>query len=258
MSAAPPVTAPQVADGEVKALPAARFSPRRRWLRRLILPVALGVVLIAGFIAFSMWREAQQYVSTDNAQISGEPVSVGAMNAGRVDSVNVKVGDAVTRGAVLARVALPSQIGVAQNGQAKLDFLGGADTRIDVTAPIDGLVIATPAAVGADVQAGQAIVTVVDPSALWVNANVDETAIDRVRVGQPVSVHVDALGSDISGAVEAITPATASTFSLLPSNSSSGTFNKVVQQVPVRINVLLGNQPALLGTSVEVKIRVAE
>ncbi|MBV9133435.1 MAG: efflux RND transporter periplasmic adaptor subunit [Chloroflexi bacterium] len=175
-----------------------------------------------------------------------------------MDSVNVKVGDAVTRGAVLARVALPSQIGVAQNGQAKLDFLGGADTRIDVTAPIDGLVIATPAAVGADVQAGQAIVTVVDPSALWVNANVDETAIDRVRVGQPVSVHVDALGSDISGAVEAITPATASTFSLLPSNSSSGTFNKVVQQVPVRINVLLGNQPALLGTSVEVKIRVAE
>jgi membrane fusion protein, multidrug efflux system len=62
----------------------------------------------------------------------------------------------------------------------------------------------------------------------------------------------------VPGVVEAITPATASTFSMLPSASSSGTFNKVVQQVPVRINLTLGNQPALLGTSVEVKIHVAE
>jgi membrane fusion protein (multidrug efflux system) len=79
-----------------------------------------------------------------------------------------------------------------------------------------------------------------------------------VRVGQRVTVHVDALGRDVPGVVAAITPATASVFSLLPTNSSSGTFNKVVQQVPVRIDVMLGDQPALVGTSVEVRIQVTE
>jgi multidrug resistance efflux pump len=239
-------------------LPATGLSRRRWWLPRVLLPAIALLLLIGAVIGVSVWRASQRYVSTDNAQISGEPIQVGSMNAGRVDRVNVKIGDRVSRGALLARVALPSAVGVAQNGQPKLDFLGAADTRIDVTSPIDGLVLATPVGEGADVPAGQPIVTLVDPSKLWVNANIDETSIDRVRVGQPVTVHVDALSSEVPGVVEAITPATASTFSMLPSASSSGTFNKVVQQVPVRINLTLGNQPALLGTSVEVKIHVAE
>ena len=58
--------------------------------------------------------------------------------------------------------------------------------------------------------------------------------------------------------VEAITPATASSFSMLPTNSTSGTFTKVVRIVPVRISVHLGNRPTLFGTSAEVKIRVAD
>jgi multidrug resistance efflux pump len=240
-----------------KALPHAP-SPRRRMLRRLIIPMALVVLLIAAFAGFSVYRESQLYVSTDNAQLSGQPVQVGAMNAGRVAAVRVKIGDRVGRGDVLAQLALPSQVGVAQNGQPKLDFLGNADTTVDVVSPIDGVVIATPAAVGASLPAGQAIVEVVDPSQLWVNANIDETSIDRVRIGQRASVHIDALNTDVPGHVESITPATAATFSLLPSNSSSGNFNKVVQLIPVRIRVVLGNQPALLGTSAEVKIRVVE
>ena len=243
---------------ETLAVPAPRVASRRRRLRVLILPVLSVVVALAALVGFNMWREAQLFVSTDNAQVQGEPVQVGSMNAGRVDALTVRVGDRVDRGSVLARVALPSVVGVAQNGQPRLDFLGSADTQVEVKSPISGVVMATPAAVGADVQAGQAVVAVVDPSQLWVNANIDETNIDRVRVGQSVTVHVDAIGTDVPGVVEAITPATAASFSLLPSNTGSGTFNKVVQQVPVRIGVRLGNQPALLGTSVEVKIRVAD
>jgi multidrug resistance efflux pump len=227
-------------------------------LRRVVIPAVGVVLLVAAVAGYSMYREAQLYVSTDNAQLTGDPIQVGAMNAGRVASLAVKVGDRVAQGDVLAQVALPSQVGIAQNGQPKLDFLGDADTRMNVQSPIAGVVIATPAAIGASVQAGQTIVEVVDPRQLWVNANVDETAVDRVRVGQPVSVHVDALNRDVPGSVEAITPATSATFSLLPANSSAGNFNKVVQQVPVRIRVLLGDQPALLGSSVEVKIRVAD
>ena len=245
-----------VAPVELPPTPAPK-QPRGLSRRLVVVLGAVVVVLvIAGAVGFNVLREAQLYVSTDNAQLSGQPIQVGAMNAGRVTDVRVGIGDHVARGDVLAHVALPSQVGVAQNGQPKLDFLGNADTRIDVQSPIDGVVIATPVGAGASVQAGQAVVEVVDPSQLWVNANIDETAIDRVRVGQPVTVHVDALNTDVAGTVEAITPATAATFSLLPSSNSSGNFNKVVQLVPIRIRVALGNQPALLGTSVEVKIRV--
>ena len=161
-------------------------------------------------------------------------------------------------GDVIASVALPSQVGVGQNGQPVMGFLGAGDTHVDVQAPVDGIVIAEPVAVGATVAAGQPIVSIADPSDLFVNANIEETNIGRVKVGQPVTVHVDALNADIPGKVEAITPATAEVFSVLPTTNTSGNFTKVTQLVPVRISVNLGNQPMLLGGNVEVKIRTAD
>jgi multidrug resistance efflux pump len=139
-----------------------------------------------------------------------------------------------------------------------MGFLGAGDTHVDIQAPVDGVVIAVPVAVGATVSAGQAIISIVDPTQLWVNANIEETAINRVKVGQPVTVHVDALGADVQGKVETVTPATENTFSILPSTNTSGNYTKVTQLVPVRISVHLGDQPMLLGANVEVKIRVAD
>lgn len=242
-------------SGEVAA------APRRRPAflnRRVLLPVLGIVVVVAAIVAFNMFREGQLYVSTDNAQLTGQPVQVGAMNAGRVDAILPSIGATVHKGDVIAQVALPSQVGVGQNGQPKMGFLGAGDTHVDVQAPVDGLVIAEPVAVGATVAAGQPIVSIVDPSQLWVNANIEETNIARVCVGQPVIVHIDALGTDVMGKVEAVTPATAGVFSILPSSNASGNFTKVTQLVPVRISVSLGNQPLLLGANVEVKIRAAE
>jgi multidrug resistance efflux pump len=223
----------------------------------LLLPLGGLALIIVAIVGFSMYREGQMYVSTDNAQITGTPVQVGSMNAGQVDSVTSTVGSTVHKGDTLAVIDLPSQVGVAQNGQPKLGFLGAGDSTVTVQSPIDGVVIAVPATPGASVQPGQDLVTVVDPNQLWVNANIDETNVDHVKVGQAVTVHVDALNADVPGRVQSITPATAATFSLLPTSNTSGNFTKVTQQVPVRIAVKLGNQPVLLGSSVEVKIQVA-
>jgi multidrug resistance efflux pump len=235
--------------------------PRRRpaiFTRRVLLP-ALGVVLIlGGLLGYNMIHDGQLYVSTDNAQLSGQPVQVGAMNAGRVDAIVPNIGDTVHRGDIIAQVALPSQVGVGQNGQPKMGFLGPGDTRVAVQAPVDGVVIAEPVAVGATVTAGEPIVSIVDPSQLWVLANIEETDIARVKIGQTVNVHVDALDGDIPGKVEAITPATANTFSMMPSQQTSGNFTKTTQLVPVRVSVTLGSQPMLLGANVEVRIRVAD
>jgi len=230
----------------------------RSGVRRLLLLAAAVLLLVAAWVGYAMHREAAQYVSTDNAQLYGQPVQVGSMNAGRVASLNVTIGSSVHRDDVLASVELPSQTGTAQNGQPRLGFLGNADTRADVTSPIDGVVIATPVAVGASVAPGQAIVSILDPRQLWVNANIEETDVQRVKVGQRVEVHVDVLNADVPGRVVAITPASAATFSLLPTGTSSGNFTKVVQLVPVRISVNLSDRPALHGTSAEVRIRVKE
>jgi multidrug resistance efflux pump len=227
--------------------------PRRR-LGRIILPIVIVLLVVGAVIGFNIWESGQLFVSTDNASIAGQPVQVGSVNAGRVESVGPSIGSLVHQGDVLATVALPSVIGTAQNGTPRLGFLGAGDTRVSVTAPFDGVVIATPSPAGSTVQAGQAIVTIVDPTQLWVNANIDETQVGRVKVGQEVTVHVDALNADFPGRVASITPATSATFSLMPAQNTTGNFNKVTQQVPVRVSLNLGNQPTLLGGSVEVRI----
>ena len=175
------------------AAPAPAVRRRPAFLtRRVLLPVAAIVVIAVALFAFNGYREGQLYVSTENAQLTGQPVQVGAMNAGRVESITPSIGSAVRKGDVVAQVALPSQMGMGQNGQPKMGFLGAGDTRVDVQAPFDGIVIAEPVAIGATVAAGQPIVSIVDPTQLWVNANIEETNIGRVRGGQPVLVHVDA------------------------------------------------------------------
>ena len=248
---------PSIENTEPPVEPTRPTRRRRINIRRLILPVGAVVLLVAGGFGFNMYREGQLYVSTDNAQLTGTPVQVGAMNAGRVESIAVSVGSTVHKGDPIAVVDLPSQVGTAQNGQPKLDFLSSGDSTITVQSPLDGVVLSVPSTTGATVQAGQALITVVDPTQMWVNANIEETNVSRLKVGQPVAVHVDALGTDVAGRIDSITPATSNTFSLLPSTSTSGNFTKVTQLVPVRISVNMGNQPMLLGSSVEVKVRVA-
>jgi multidrug resistance efflux pump len=234
-----------------------RSAPRRRLnFRRLIIPIGGLVLAGAVFFGVSTYRNGQMYVGTENAQLTGTPVQVGAMNAGRVRSITPTVGSTVHKGDSIAVLDLPSQVGTAQNGQPKLDFLGSGDSSVTVQSPLDGVVLSVPATPGATVQAGQALITVVDPSQMWVNANIEETSVSRLKVGQAVNVHVDALDADVPGRVEAITPATAGSFSLLPTSNSGANFTKVTQLVPVRVSVNVGNQPVLLGSSAEVKIRV--
>ncbi len=246
---ASPVVAPAAA--------VARNRPRI-FSRAILLPAAAVVLIAAAVFGFNTYREGQLYVSTDNALLTGQPVQVGSMNPGRVEAIVPTIGSSVHKGDVIAQVALPSQVGMGQNGQPKMGFLGAGDTRVDVQAPIDGVVIAEPVGIGASVAAGQAIVSLVDPTQLWVNANIEETNVGKLKPGQSVTVHVDALNADIPGKLEAVTPATANTFSLLPTSNTSGNFTKVTQLVPVRISVNLGNQPLLLGANVEVKIRVVD
>src|SRR5262249_25698868 len=85
------------------------------------------------------------------------------------------------------------------------------------------------------IQRGQALTNLVaDPP--WVVANFKETQITRMRVGQPVSVRVDALPDlHLSGHVESVQPGSGARFTLLPPENATGNYVKVVQRVPVKI-----------------------
>jgi membrane fusion protein (multidrug efflux system) len=130
-----------------------------------------------------------------------------------------------------------------------------AETRI--SSPIDGVVSQTIADPGERVQPGQPIVIVNDPQDVWIEANIEETHIRKVRVGQPVEIEVDAYpGRKFRGKVWQIGAATRSEFAIIPAGSASAHFIKVTQRIPVKIAI--ENREELLkpGMMVVVGIRV--
>jgi membrane fusion protein, multidrug efflux system len=105
-----------------------------------------------------------------------------------------------------------------------------------VTAQADGRVSKINVQPGQFVQAGQALFSVVHSEEIWVIANFKETQIDRMIEGQKVKVKVDAFPDHkFDATLASFSPATGSTFALLPPDNASGNFVKTVQRVPVRI-----------------------
>ncbi|MGA8242305.1 MAG: HlyD family secretion protein, partial [Desulfobacterales bacterium] len=89
---------------------------------------------------------------------------------------------------------------------------------------------------GKYVQPGQPVLALVDLGKIWVVANFKETQIEKMRVGQPVDIEVDAYpGIEFRGRVNSLQPGTGAVFSLLPPENATGNFVKIVQRVPVKI-----------------------
>jgi membrane fusion protein (multidrug efflux system) len=107
-----------------------------------------------------------------------------------------------------------------------------------IKAPMDGVVGNRAMQVGDYVQPGQRLASLVPLDAVYVDANFKETQLARLRPGQPVKIAVDSMGgAKIDGTVASFAPASGSVFSLLPPDNATGNFTKIVQRVPVRIEV---------------------
>jgi membrane fusion protein (multidrug efflux system) len=125
----------------------------------------------------------------------------------------------------------------------------------DVVADIDGVVTRRNVNPGNNVQVGQSLMAVRSLTEIWVDANFKETQLRDLRIGQPADLYVDMYGSRhvFKGRVSGFTMGTGSTLSLLPAENATGNFIKVVQRLPVRIDLEQydPNQNALfIGTSV--------
>jgi membrane fusion protein, multidrug efflux system len=128
-----------------------------------------------------------------------------------------------------------------------------------ITAPVDGIIGHRTAEVGQYVQPGQALLSLVDITDLWITANFKETQLRNMKPGQPVDIKVDATGRDYKGKILAIGGASGARFSLFPPENATGNYVKVVQRIPVRIVLDPDqNKDHLLrpGMSVEPKVKV--
>jgi membrane fusion protein (multidrug efflux system) len=105
-----------------------------------------------------------------------------------------------------------------------------------ITAPADGLVSKVNVQPGQFLQSGQPLFSIVLNDELWVVANFKETQFDKMKVGQHVTVHVDAFPDHaFEATLSSFSPATGARFALLPPDNASGNFVKVVQRLPVKI-----------------------
>ena len=135
--------------------------------------------------------------------------------------------------------------------------------RTKIRSPIKGYVARRNAQVGQAVSVGGALMAVVTTDQMWLDANFKETQLTHMRIGQPVEIHFDLYGKDktFDGKVVGIEMGTGSAFSLLPAQNATGNWIKVVQRVPVRIQLdpqQLAENPLRIGLSATVKVNVTD
>jgi membrane fusion protein (multidrug efflux system) len=115
----------------------------------------------------------------------------------------------------------------------------GAQLELDRTrihAPMNGVVTKKDVVEGQILSPGRVALSIVSSDDVWVVANFKETQIADMRAGQCVSLHVDALPNlHVTGRVQSLSPSTGGTFSLVPQDTATGNFTKIVQRVPVKI-----------------------
>ncbi len=309
-----------------KTTPVKKKSGSRR--KRVLIPLFILIVLVvAGYTYWYYYLRG--YVSTDDAYIDGDAITISSKILGRVKSLAVDEGDSVIAGQLLVRLddsdlqaqnaeaaaaleytkeSVPvakitldraqddfqranqqyndgvitreefdharqavelarAQYNVAQSHvkstEAQLAVIGAKLAHTRIEAPMAGIVARKWVVLGDIVQAGQPIYTVYDLDSVWVTANLEETKLASIHLGDSVEISIDAYPDHpIMGKVDFIGAAAASQFSLIPPDNASGNFTKVTQRVPIRISLNANLDPAgqgpftlRPGMSVEVKIR---
>lgn len=126
-----------------------------------------------------------------------------------------------------------------------------------IVSPITGGVTNRTVEVGQNVSVGQEMMRLINLDDIWVTANFKETQLKSMRVGQPVTIHVDTNGKNYKGHVQSIAGASGAITSLLPPENATGNYVKVVQRIPVKITFDPGETREHVlrpGMSVEPKV----
>ncbi|MCB9150234.1 MAG: HlyD family efflux transporter periplasmic adaptor subunit [Caldilineaceae bacterium] len=215
------------------------FTPKtakRKISRSTVITALIVIVLIGAGVAGYFIYQGTFYYQTNNAKVDTVIHQISANTTGQLLRLYVAQGEAVAAGQVLAQV---------QKGPL-------------IRSPIDGTVTNVMPQAGDYVSAADVILVVAKTSDMYITANVEETNILKIKVGQPVAVYLDAYGRNFDGYVAEVASVTSTKLSgTVSSFTTSGTYTKVTQLIPVKIkladNVDLTN---IIGTNATVKIRI--
>ncbi len=213
--------------------------------KRKILMITILIVMIVtlGSVGYYYWYNNKYFVTTDDATVTGDLIKVSPQISGKLLEFNIEEGDSVVQDQIVGRQEMGSL----------------PDTNVDqsiIRAPISGIVIKKVGNVGEIEAAGQTLAMLVDPQKLYITANIEETKLGKVKQGQAVDITIDQIeGETFTGKVKYVGKASNSTFSLLPA-STSGTFTKVVQRMPVKIELDKVKSELLPGSNAIVKIHI--
>jgi len=205
--------------------------------------------------------EAQNYLAQRNAQRYSQLIDQKIVSqqefdqydaTARAQDATVKRDQAAAAGAERTIASKEAQV---KQAQANLDQASLNLSYTRIVAPADGIIGNRSAQLGQRVQPAQSLMALTQHQ-FWVTADFKETQLERMRPGQPVTIHVDAVGRDYEGHVENMPGATGSLYDLLPPENATGNYVKIVQRLPVRILFDRGQDLSQLrpGMSVEPEV----
>ena len=161
----------------------------------------------------------------------------------------------------ITRAKADSALAQAQRMKAELDQAQLNLQYTKIVAPVNGIISDRTVEVGQNVSPGQELLKVINLDDIWITANFKETQLRNMKIGQTVSVDVDANGKTYKGKVQSIAGASGARFSLLPPENATGNYVKVVQRIPVKIVLDSGqnsDQALRPGMSVTPKVEIRE
>jgi membrane fusion protein, multidrug efflux system len=214
--------------------------------------------------AFNRTRDLLKIKGATQEQFETAEANLSIAKADYEKAVNIHESSSSTSvGLKLIAKSDQSQISLAEEQikQCEADLLL-AKRQLDyaiVRAPCDGIVSKRAVEQGQYVSVGQNLCAVVENGNIWVAANVKETQLKNIKVGQQVKIKIDAYpGLELNGKIESFSGATGAKYSLLPPDNATGNFIKIIQRIPVKISIdeLSEEKSQILfpGMSVFVKI----
>lgn len=228
-------------------------------VRRIVTFNIVGLIVLLA-VVYGGWHwyyQRSHFVTTQNAFVEGDEYPLNVQFAGDLTTWTVTNGDNVSAGQVLGQVDTSTELqqlgAIAQDKKVSKSVADAAS----ITSPIAGTVLNANVSSGQMVSPQQPVGYVVNLNQLYIVANIRETQLQHVEVGDTVDVSLDAFPSQsFKGTVQSIGLTTSSALSLIPSSdATSGSYTKVVQTIPIRIKLSgYGGERFLPGMSATVHI----
>jgi len=211
-------------------------SPKKKKRGKVIAVLIVTLVLIAA-VAIGGWFlwDSMGYLTTDNARVTTTLVHISPSAPGTLERFTAYEGQMVTKNQVL----------------------GWVENDVALRSPIDGIVVSASGNVGQMVMPGEVLAVIADTNNIHVEANIEETDIRSIKLGQPVTVTIDGLGNrEFDGFISEIGMITASELmGQAMFFNTGGTFTRVTHLIPIKITITENTELYnLIGTNARVRI----